>query len=598
MNMLTLKKMIATFICVSIACCAHSLRAAEPTTVDILVMYDGAMRNSLLFDHEPETLIINRINQFNAIFKDSQVDIELRLVGAILNKDFDDNEMFRDIEGVLANISSADGHVAALRDQLNADIVVQLLVAPSGINTGGIAAAGNGDAELAYSVVNSSSVPLVMLHEIGHNMGLAHSSQRGGGDSLYSYGKGYEVEGLFSEIMAGPSRGPGETWVARFSNPNLQCAGVPCGIPVGQPGEANAALALQNARERIANFRPIVNYPLITWEGCGRVGRKVGLPAGRYTTSQLAMLAIKNDDISSFLVQPGYTATFYKDDNFTGDSMIRTAGEVNCLPASNPEFYPAISSIIVEAIDGTSSSSSSATSFSSSSFKSSSSSSLKSSNSSVLKSSSSNSKSLSSSIRSSSSSSITTVPRQCNWWGQIVPLCTITTSGWGYENNASCVSVATCATQPESYGVIDGTSSTSSQSSMASTIIAQVEAENYEVMSGVQTQGTTDAGGGLNVGWLDAGDWIAYGGAKSINIPVSGTYTVEFRVASLNGGGSFTFEKNGGNPIYATLNVPNTGDWQNWTTITTTVNLTAGVQGFGIGVKSGGFNINWYRIKR
>jgi endoglucanase len=114
----------------------------------------------------------------------------------------------------------------------------------------------------------------------------------------------------------------------------------------------------------------------------------------------------------------------------------------------------------------------------------------------------------------------------------------------------------------------------------------------------VVLESTTDIGGGQNIGWLDAGDWVSYSGAKSINIPISGAYIVEFRVASQNGGGSFTFEKNGGNPVYATINVPSTGGWQNWVTLKTTVNLTAGVQGFGIGIKSGGFNINWYRITK
>ncbi|MBD0258331.1 MAG: family 16 glycosylhydrolase, partial [Cytophagales bacterium] len=48
-----------------------------------------------------------------------------------------------------------------------------------------------------------------------------------------------------------------------------------------------------------------------------------------------------------------------------------------------------------------------------------------------------------------------------------------------------------------------------------------IQAENYTSMSGVQTETTTDAGGGQNVGWIDTGDWMAY---SNVNFPTSGAY--------------------------------------------------------------------------
>ena len=122
-----------------------------------------------------------------------------------------------------------------------------------------------------------------------------------------------------------------------------------------------------------------------------------------------------------------------------------------------------------------------------------------------------------------------------------------------------------------------------------------IQAESYAQMSGVQTEATTDAGGGLNVGYLDAGDWLSY---PSVNIPTSGSYQVEFRVASLGGGGSLSFEEAGGSPGYAALNVPSTGGWQNWVTVKQTVQLTAGDHRFGIAVRNGGWNLNWFRISK
>ncbi|HAP61032.1 MAG TPA: hypothetical protein DCR93_16540, partial [Cytophagales bacterium] len=63
-----------------------------------------------------------------------------------------------------------------------------------------------------------------------------------------------------------------------------------------------------------------------------------------------------------------------------------------------------------------------------------------------------------------------------------------------------------------------------------------------------------------------------------------------------NGGGSFNFEGNSGTTNYGSMSVPSTGGWQNWTTVSHTVNLPAGNQNFGIGATGGGWNINWFEI--
>ncbi|MBX9851202.1 MAG: carbohydrate-binding protein [Cytophagaceae bacterium] len=122
-----------------------------------------------------------------------------------------------------------------------------------------------------------------------------------------------------------------------------------------------------------------------------------------------------------------------------------------------------------------------------------------------------------------------------------------------------------------------------------------IEAENYSVMSGVQTEATADAGGGLNVGWIDAGDWMAY---NNINFPTSGAYTIEYRVASLPGGGRLSVDLNGGTIVLGALNIPATGGWQNWVTVSHTVNVNAGTYNLGIYAAAGGWNINWLRISK
>ncbi|MCV9387649.1 carbohydrate-binding protein [Reichenbachiella ulvae] len=120
----------------------------------------------------------------------------------------------------------------------------------------------------------------------------------------------------------------------------------------------------------------------------------------------------------------------------------------------------------------------------------------------------------------------------------------------------------------------------------------RIEAENYFEMSGLDTENAQDAGGGQNVGWIDAGDWAGY----SVNIPSTGSYTVSYRVASPSGGGQIVLEPFGGGSAYGTINVDATGGWQSWTTISQNVQLNAGVQDIALAFASGGFNLNWFEI--
>jgi Carbohydrate binding module (family 6)/Secretion system C-terminal sorting domain len=116
-----------------------------------------------------------------------------------------------------------------------------------------------------------------------------------------------------------------------------------------------------------------------------------------------------------------------------------------------------------------------------------------------------------------------------------------------------------------------------------------IQAESYSSMSGVATQATTDEGGGLNVGWIDEGDWMDY----AVNVQTAGTYTVSFRVAAINSGAAFELD-NGGSTVYANMSVPNTAGFQTWKTITASVTLAAGTQTLRLlSTGASEWNINW-----
>ncbi len=110
----------------------------------------------------------------------------------------------------------------------------------------------------------------------------------------------------------------------------------------------------------------------------------------------------------------------------------------------------------------------------------------------------------------------------------------------------------------------------------------------------VDIQTTTDTGGGHNVGWIASGEWLAY----KVNVPSAGRYQVSYRVASLNTQGLIQFEKQGGNPVYGQIQVPVTGDWQKWTTLSHEVDLQAGEQYVALAIKTGNFNLNWIKLEK
>ena len=87
----------------------------------------------------------------------------------------------------------------------------------------------------------------------------------------------------------------------------------------------------------------------------------------------------------------------------------------------------------------------------------------------------------------------------------------------------------------------------------------------YRTTEGVDIQPTTDTGGGYNVGYTKAGEWIEY----TINVQTPGSYDLSFRLASTGSNGKFHAEIDGAN-VTGSLTVPNTGGYQSWTTITKT----------------------------
>jgi uncharacterized delta-60 repeat protein len=124
-------------------------------------------------------------------------------------------------------------------------------------------------------------------------------------------------------------------------------------------------------------------------------------------------------------------------------------------------------------------------------------------------------------------------------------------------------------------------------------IPARIEAENYAAMHGVQKEPTSDQGGGQNVGYIDWGDWMDY----NITVPSTGNYMISFRLATPSISNPEFQVQTSNDRLLATVQVPNTGGFQNWTTHSIVVHLFSGNQTIRLRSTGGGYwNINWLEL--
>ena len=126
-------------------------------------------------------------------------------------------------------------------------------------------------------------------------------------------------------------------------------------------------------------------------------------------------------------------------------------------------------------------------------------------------------------------------------------------------------------------------------------IPGRIQAEDYVVNNGFGEENTTDAGGGINLGWTNVGDYLDY----YISVDVNGTYDVSYRVAAESTAGKIELqiiEADNSITSLHTINLPVTGGWQTWETVTKSLTMPAGQHVLRVLVKKTEFNFNWFEF--
>ncbi len=122
------------------------------------------------------------------------------------------------------------------------------------------------------------------------------------------------------------------------------------------------------------------------------------------------------------------------------------------------------------------------------------------------------------------------------------------------------------------------------------------EAEIFFEQSGIQSEGSSDEGGGSDIGFIENGDWIWY---TSLDFETA-ALSFDARVASNAGGGNIELRLDSlTGDLIGTCDVPGTGGWQTWQTMSCNITETTGVHDLYLVFKGGGgflFNINWWQF--
>ena len=229
--------------------------------ISVGIQYDNATENA--YDEIAEAEFA--IAYANQAYQNSDVDISFNIVGFrnyegyVSTQDMSETLYYVTFGTINPTVWAFNENVKAWRDEVKADLIVQIVrygvAANSGGTTCGIAWTPTTDSAFGSFYlpfythsVNALETPggyacgdVVVAHEMGHNFGLNHDRDTSpDANPYYSYGRGYK-NSSFGTVMSYTTN-----YAPYLSNPNKTHNGMAVGVAIGQSGEAHSAQAVSN----------------------------------------------------------------------------------------------------------------------------------------------------------------------------------------------------------------------------------------------------------------------------------------------------------------------------------------------------------------
>jgi hypothetical protein len=251
----------------------------DEAVIDVMVVYTPRAKSWADLNGG----IDNIINQSMAVAQNSadnsDVGIEFRLVFSS-EVDYEESESpgtdlrrlttSPEFNGLGTQYAGYMDEVHDWRDEFKADLVAIFVFTDATGGLGWLNTSTNGDDRFGFSLSRvQQAAGTTHAHEMGHNMGNAHSrlqsqNAAGGTGGLFPYSTGWRWVGQDNQEYASVmTYNEGATGVEYFSNPNITFQGVPTGSYTSSGAPADNARSMREIKHAIANYRVASDPPLV-----------------------------------------------------------------------------------------------------------------------------------------------------------------------------------------------------------------------------------------------------------------------------------------------------------------------------------------------
>jgi PKD repeat protein len=234
---------------------AESSDGSAPVTIDLLSVYTSRVSDRLGGDAAAEALIQAAVDNANASFANSGMNLVYRLVHTEQVRYTTAGTITNDLYWV-----AEDSNVAALRDKYAADMVSIIVDTTSSCGTGYVQRSpGPGFASYAFQATDMDCAVgnLTFAHEHGHNMGMEHNMENSSvgnnpAAASYDFSFAHYEDGSYRTVMSYSSQcSEGCTRVTRHSNPE----GIYAATTTGIAGEQDNAQTGSLTAPIVSTFR-------------------------------------------------------------------------------------------------------------------------------------------------------------------------------------------------------------------------------------------------------------------------------------------------------------------------------------------------------